>query len=163
MRDLKRIVKSSAEGVTIEVSEISGQFLHGTQRGRSKNGPHQPPIGAFRRVTERRRPIPRAIWALGFASLLMDVSSELIHSLLPVFMFTGLGVSTPTIGLLAAMIASTAPADLRATAYGCFNLASMLAGLLWDSLGRQFTFTAGALFSMVALAGIGLWRQVNIQ
>ena len=105
MRDLKRIVKSSAEGVTIEVSEISGQFLHGTQRGRSKNGPHQPPIGAFRRVTERRRPIPRAIWALGFASLLMDVSSELIHSRLPVFMFTGLGVSTPTIGLLAAMIA----------------------------------------------------------
>ena len=42
-------------------------------------------------------------------------------------------------------------------------IASMLAGLLWDSLGPQFTFTAGALFSMVALAGIGLWRQVNIQ
>ena len=35
-------------------------------------------------------PVPRAIWALGFVSLLMDVSSELIHSLLPVFMFTAL-------------------------------------------------------------------------
>lgn len=76
-----------------------------------------------------------------------------------------------TQGLLAAMIAGTAPADLRATAYGFFNLASglamlfagMLAGLLWDSLGPQFTFTAGAVFSMVALAGIGLRRQVNIQ
>ncbi|MGL4810117.1 MAG: MFS transporter, partial [Giesbergeria sp.] len=30
--------------------------------------------------------LPAAIWVLGFVSLLMDVSSELIHSLLPVFM-----------------------------------------------------------------------------
>jgi len=43
--------------------------------------------------------MPRAIWALGFVSLLMDVSSELIHSLLPVFMFTALGLSAFTIGL----------------------------------------------------------------
>lgn len=76
-----------------------------------------------------------------------------------------------TQGLLPAMIAGTAPTDLRATAYGLFNLASgpamlfasTLAGLLWDSLGPQFTFAAGAVFSMVALAGIGLRRQVNIQ
>jgi len=44
--------------------------------------------------------MPRAIWALGFVSLLMDVSSELIHSLLPVFMFTALGLSAFTIGLV---------------------------------------------------------------
>jgi hypothetical protein len=37
--------------------------------------------------------IPGSIWALGFVSLLMDVSSELIHSLLPVFMVTVLGVT----------------------------------------------------------------------
>jgi MFS family permease len=52
--------------------------------------------------------IPRAIWALGFVSLLMDVSSELIHSLLPVFMFTALGVSAFTIGLIEGAAEATA-------------------------------------------------------
>lgn len=64
-----------------------------------------------------------------------------------------------TQGLLAAMIADTAPADLRGTAYGVFNLAcgvamliaSALAGLLWDSLGASATFLAGAAFSVIAL------------
>ena len=46
-----------------------------------------------------RRHLPRSIWALGFVSLLMDVSSEAIHSLLPVFMATVLGASMLTIGL----------------------------------------------------------------
>ncbi len=63
-----------------------------------------------------------------------------------------------TQGLLAAMIADTAPADLRGTAYGFFNLASgiamlvasALAGLLWDSLGASTTFMAGAAFSAIA-------------
>ena len=41
--------------------------------------------------TATLRRIPKSIWALGFVSLLMDVSSELIHSLLPVFMVTVLG------------------------------------------------------------------------
>ena len=36
--------------------------------------------------------LPTAIWVLGFVSLLMDVSSEMIHSLLPVFLVTSLGV-----------------------------------------------------------------------
>ena len=53
-------------------------------------------------------PIPRAIWALGFVSLLMDVSSELIHSLLPVFMFTALGISAFTIGLIEGFAEATA-------------------------------------------------------
>jgi len=69
-----------------------------------------------------------------------------------------------TQGLLAAMIAETAPADLRGTAYGFFNLASgvamliasALAGLLWDRYGASFTFIAGGLFSVLALAIIGL-------
>lgn len=50
--------------------------------------------------TSTRRRLPRSIWALGFVSLLMDVSSEAIHSLLPVFMATVLGASMLTIGLL---------------------------------------------------------------
>jgi MFS family permease len=67
-----------------------------------------------------------------------------------------------TQGLLATMVADTAPADLRGTAYGFFNLmsglamllASVLAGLLWDRLGASYTFYAGAGFCAVALAGV---------
>ena len=64
-----------------------------------------------------------------------------------------------TQGLLAAMVADTAPAHLRGTAFGFFSLASgiamliasILAGLLWDTLGWAVTFYAGAVFSMTAL------------
>ena len=70
-----------------------------------------------------------------------------------------------TQGLLATMVADTAPADLRGTAYGFFNLvsglamlcASVLAGLLWDRLGAAFTFYAGAFFCVIALVGL-TWR-----
>lgn len=67
-----------------------------------------------------------------------------------------------TQGLLATMVADTAPADLRGTAYGFFNLvsgfalliASTVAGLLWDRFGASFAFAAGATFSALALAAI---------
>jgi MFS family permease len=52
--------------------------------------------------------IPPAIWALGFVSLLMDVSSEMIHSLLPVFMVTALGASAFTVGLVEGAAEATA-------------------------------------------------------
>jgi MFS family permease len=52
--------------------------------------------------------MPRAIWALGCVSLLMDVSSELIHSLLPVFMHTALGISALSIGLIEGAAEATA-------------------------------------------------------
>ncbi len=67
-----------------------------------------------------------------------------------------------TQGLLATMVADTAPVDLRGTAFGFFNLvsglamllASVVAGLLWDRLGASFTFHAGAGFCVIALAGL---------
>ncbi|MBC5767415.1 MFS transporter [Ramlibacter albus] len=52
--------------------------------------------------------LPAGVWALGFVSLLMDVSSELIHSLLPVFMTTVLGASMVTVGLLEGAAEATA-------------------------------------------------------
>ena len=69
-----------------------------------------------------------------------------------------------TQGLLAVMVADNAPADLRGTAYGFFNLvsgvallaASVVAGLLWDSFGAPFTFLTGAVFSGIALAMLAL-------
>ena len=70
-----------------------------------------------------------------------------------------------TQGLLAAMVAAQAPADLRGTAFGFFNLvsgvallaASVLAGLLWQYLGPAWTFGAGAAFSVLAMAALA-WR-----
>lgn len=52
--------------------------------------------------------LPRSIWALGAVSLLMDTSSELIHSLLPIFMTTVLGASVLTVGLLEGIAEATA-------------------------------------------------------
>ncbi len=54
------------------------------------------------------RRLPPAIWALGFVSLLMDVSSEMIHSLLPVFMVTVLGTSMWAVGLIEGAAEATA-------------------------------------------------------
>ncbi|MDP1678783.1 MAG: MFS transporter [Candidatus Nitrotoga sp.] len=67
-----------------------------------------------------------------------------------------------TQGLLATMVADTAPANLRGTAFGVFNLvsgvamliASTVAGLLWDQLGASFTFYAGAAFCVIALLAL---------
>ncbi|HKJ53814.1 MAG TPA: MFS transporter, partial [Gammaproteobacteria bacterium] len=46
------------------------------------------------------RQIPETIWVLGFVSMLMDISSEMIHSLLPVFLVSVLGASALTVGLI---------------------------------------------------------------
>lgn len=72
-----------------------------------------------------------------------------------------------TQGLLATLIADTAPPELRGTAYGVFNLigglaalvASVLAGALWDAFGPQATFLTGAGFAAVALIGLALVRR----
>ncbi len=77
-----------------------------------------------------------------------------------------------TQGLLAALVAASAPADMRGTAFGVFNLvcgialliASGLAGWLWDAFGPRFTFYAGAAFALVAWIGfLGYGRRaVNL-
>ncbi|KVT04359.1 MFS transporter [Burkholderia sp. MSMB1078WGS] len=55
------------------------------------------------------RQIPRSVWVLGCVSLLMDVSSEIIHSLLPMFLMTGLGASATAIGLIEGIAEATSP------------------------------------------------------
>jgi len=72
-----------------------------------------------------------------------------------------------TQGLLAALVADTAPDELRGTAFGMFNLvsgvamlaASVVAGVLWDVIGPAGTFLAGAAFTAIALAALPLARQ----
>jgi MFS family permease len=73
-----------------------------------------------------------------------------------------------TQGLLATLIADTAPSELRGTAYGVFNLlvglamlvASVLAGALWDVIGSQATFLAGAAFTLLALVCLPATRRI---
>jgi MFS family permease len=72
-----------------------------------------------------------------------------------------------TQGVLATLVAATAPEDLRGTAFGIFNLisgaallvASVLAGALWQVLGPAATFYTGAAFTAVALAGLVAYRS----
>lgn len=71
-----------------------------------------------------------------------------------------------TQGLLSKLVADTAPARLRGTAFGIFNLvtggaillASVIAGLLWNTFGASATFMAGATFAALAAIGLLLYR-----
>jgi MFS family permease len=78
------------------------------------------------------RALPAGIWALGFGSLFMDISSELIHSLLPVFMVTALGASMVTVGIIEGVAEATAAAM------------KVFSGALSDYLGkRKFLMVLG--------------------
>jgi MFS family permease len=72
-----------------------------------------------------------------------------------------------TQGLLSTLVADAAPAELRGTAFGVFNLliglallaASIIAGELWDAVGPAGTFLGGALFTLLSLLGLALVRH----
>lgn len=69
--------------------------------------------------------IPKGIWALGFVSLFMDTSSELIHSLMPVFLVTTLGASALSVGLIEGIAEATA------------SITKVFSGTLSDYLGKR--------------------------
>jgi MFS family permease len=69
--------------------------------------------------------IPRTVWALGAVSLLMDLSSELVHSLLPVLMVTVLGASMLAVGLVEGIAEATA------------SIVKLFSGAISDRLGRR--------------------------
>ncbi|MCI0507088.1 MAG: MFS transporter [Gammaproteobacteria bacterium] len=71
------------------------------------------------------QPLPKAIWALGFVSLFMDISSEIIHSLLPLFMVSVLGASLTTVGFIEGL------------GEGLALVVRVLSGSLSDKLGRR--------------------------
>ena len=71
------------------------------------------------------RQIPRGIWVLGLVSLLMDISSEMVHSLLPMFMVTTLGASVFAVGLIEGFAESTA------------LIVKVFSGVLSDYLGKR--------------------------
>jgi len=69
--------------------------------------------------------IPKTVWALGFVSLCMDVSSELVHSLLPVFLATTLGASVLSIGIIEGIAEATA------------LIVKVFSGALSDYIGKR--------------------------
>lgn len=69
--------------------------------------------------------IPSTVWALGFVSLFMDLSSELVHSLLPVFLVTTLGASALTVGVIEGIAEATA------------MLVKIFSGAISDFIGRR--------------------------
>ena len=69
--------------------------------------------------------MPRGIWMLGFVSLLMDISSEMIHSLLPLFMVGSLGISALMVGVIEGLAEATA------------LIVKIFSGTLSDYLGKR--------------------------
>ncbi len=71
------------------------------------------------------RSIPSSVVALGFVSLFMDVSSEMIHSLLPVFLVSGLGASALSVGFIEGIAEATA------------SITKIFSGVVSDWVGRR--------------------------
>lgn len=81
------------------------------------------------------RSLPRTVWALGFVSLFMDISSEMIHSLLPLFLVSTLHASTVVVGLIEGL------------GEGMALLMRTFSGFLSDRLGKR---------KVLAVAGYGI-------
>jgi MFS family permease len=81
------------------------------------------------------REIPSGVWALGFVSMLMDVSSEMIHALLPIYLVTVLGTSMVTVGFIEGIAEATA------------SITKIFSGALSDWLGKR---------KLLAVLGYGL-------
>jgi MFS family permease len=79
--------------------------------------------------------VPRSVWALGLVSLFMDISSEMVHSLLPVFLVTTLGASVGLVGVIEGVAEATA------------SITKIFSGWLSDRLGRR---------KLLAVIGYGL-------
>jgi MFS family permease len=85
-------------------------------------------------MSDKTKKIPKAIWAIGFVSLFMDASSELIHALLPA-LYLSLGVSMATVGVIEGIAEATAA------------ITKVFSGALSDWLGKR---------KLLAVIGYGL-------
>ncbi|KXK00570.1 MAG: putative MFS superfamily sugar transporter [Nitrospira sp. OLB3] len=117
----------------------------------------------FGHLSDRMRHTTLLTWGL-----LVLIAADLVLGLSAHWSLVGIGVMLwgvhmgMTQGLLATMVAETAPADLRGTAFGIFNLASgvamlcasLIAGVVWDVLGPSWTFYTGAVFAVLAMTAV---------
>ena len=77
-----------------------------------------------------RQGIPAGVWILGFVSMLMDISSEMIHALLPIYMVTVLGTSALAVGIIEGIAEATA------------SITKVFSGALSDWLGKRKALAA---------------------
>ena len=98
--------------------------------------------------------IPPGVWVLGFVSLLMDISSEMIHSLLPLFLVGTLGISVLAVGIIEGIAESTA------------LISKVFSGVLSDYLGKRkglavLGYALGALTKPVFALATGVGAVVT--
>jgi MFS family permease len=118
------------------------------------------PAGVLSDRMDRHTILITGLLLLIVADIVLALAGGIIGVVLGVVLW-GLHMGL-TQGLLATLVADTAPAELRGTAYGVFNLttglallaASVIAGGLWDAVGPEGTFLAGAAFTALAVAGL---------
>ena len=120
------------------------------------------PFGKLSDRMSHSKMLQAGLLVLIVADITLAVSTHWLGLLLGVALW-GIHMGI-TQGLLAAMIANTAPADLRGTAFGMFNLvsgvalllASLGAGIVWETWGAASTFYVGAIICVVTLLGMRL-------
>ena len=118
------------------------------------------PAGVLSDRIGRRGPLVAGLIVLVAADAVLAFGTSIPMALFGVALW-GLHMGL-TQGGLTSMVADAAPAELRGTAYGAFNLASgvalligsVLAGLLWDAYGPQATFLCGGAFAILTLVGL---------
>lgn len=154
------VLKASAEGLPIALAPLVLVAMNVVYS-----------LGAYPVGALADRSSPHRLMLLGLASLVAaDLFLALGEGLVATFAGIGLwGLHLAmSQGLLAQLVAQHAPASLRGSAFGIFNLASgvamlaasVLAGLLWEVGGPAMTFLAGALFAVIAAAALIALRSL---
>lgn len=118
------------------------------------------PAGILADRMERRPLLVAGVLSLILADVTLALESGIVVVMIGIMLW-GLHMGL-TQGLLATLIVSTSPPDLRGTAFGVFNFvsglilffASLVAGFLWDQFGSSAPFLAGACFATLALLGL---------
>ena len=93
--------------------------------------------------------IPSGIWALGFVSMLMDISSEMIHAILPIYLVTVLGTSALTVGFIEGIAEATA------------SITKVFSGALSDWLGNENFSLLSVMVLLLLLNLFFLWRLLS--